>query len=535
MQSWWRVSRFMSDVAYRSIRLANATPRGVSAIVRREVRATAASRHADASAEGESQVKSTREPHVLTLVFELPTKDFAMMAARAAGGAAARRGAVAFNWARRAHGAGCGCCRPLSTMAQAFHTAGCPCCSPPSGAAAWAGRRSAPSAPRQSITYAADATSGEAIECDAAVAFGVDDIRVTRVKVAPPRAGEVRLKVISNAICHTDLYTLEGSDPEGLFPSILGHEAGAVVESVGEGVTSVKPGDHVIPCYTPECRTPECIFCASGKTNLCPQIRATQGQGVMPDGTTRFATAADGSPLHHFMGCSTFAEYTVVSEISCALIDKRADLETVCLLGCGITTGLGAVRKTTSVEEGSSVGVFGLGAVGLAVVHAAKMAGAAKIYAIDTNPKKFEAAADLGATDFVNPTDHEQPIQQVIVGQTKWGLDYTFDCTGNTAVMRAALESAHRGWGTSCIIGVAAAGQEISTRPFQLVTGRRWMGTAFGGYKSRTEVPMLVDEHLSGALPLKQYVSHRYTGVSAIKEAIEAMHTGEVLRAVVTY
>ena len=392
---------------------------------------------------------------------------------------------------------------------------------------------------------------------------------ISCVEYSDSKSGEVRLKVVSNAICHTDLYTLEGSDPEGLFPSILGHEAGAVVESVGEGVTSVKPGDHVrrpmprappsvkstcnalspadpmarlggqvIPCYTPECRTPECIFCASGKTNLCPQIRATQGQGVMPDGTTRFASAADGSPLHHFMGCSTFAEYTVVSEISCALIDPRADLETVCLLGCGITTGLGAVRKTTSVESGSSVGVFGLGAVGLAVVHAAKMAGAAKIFAIDTNPKKFAAAADLGATDFVNPTDHEQPIQQVIVGQTKWGLDYTFDCTGNTAVMRAALESAHRGWGTSCIIGVAAAGQEISTRPFQLVTGRRWvdrppfptspqaktqpsqahpahafalrwMGTAFGGYKSRTEVPMLVDEHLSGALPLKQYVSHR--------------------------
>lgn len=367
------------------------------------------------------------------------------------------------------------------------------------------------------------------------MAWGVDDIRLTKIKVAPPKAGEVRVKVVANALCHTDLYTLEGSDPEGLFPCILGHEAGAIVESVGEGVTSVKVGDHVVPCYTPECKQPDCIFCASKKTNLCPTIRATQGQGVMPDGTTRFAAAADGTPIHHFMGCSTFAEYTVVSEISCAKVNPMADLETVCLLGCGIATGLGAVRKTTGVEQGSTVGVFGLGAVGLAVIQAAKLAGASRIFAIDTNPDKFEPAKALGATDCLNPKDHSDPVQQVLVGETKWGLDYTYDCTGNTEVMRSALEAAHRGWGMSCVIGVAAAGKEISTRPFQLVTGRRWVGTAFGGYKSRTEVPMLVDEHMSGELPLKQYITHRYSGIQEITTAIDAMHSGDVLRAVVSY
>ena len=378
--------------------------------------------------------------------------------------------------------------------------------------------------------------AGEPIACKAVVAFGVDDVRLTDIVVAPPKAGEVRLKVVANAICHTDLYTLEGSDPEGLFPSILGHEAGAIVESVGEGVTSVKPGDAVIPCYTPQCGESDCIFCMSTKTNLCPKIRGTQGQGVMPDGTSRFKLAHDGTPLHHFMGCSTFAEYTVVSEISCAKIDARADLGTVCLLGCGITTGLGAVRKTTAVEEGSSVGVFGLGAVGLAVVQAAKMAGAAKIYAIDTNAAKFGAAVDLGATDCVNPSElGDKPVQQHLVEETKWGLDYTFDCTGNTQVMRAALEAAHRGWGVSCVIGVAAAGQEISTRPFQLVTGRRWVGTAFGGWKSRTDVPKLVDRYLTGELDLEPYVTHTFDGVAATNDAFDALHGGDCLRAVVVY
>jgi S-(hydroxymethyl)glutathione dehydrogenase/alcohol dehydrogenase len=335
------------------------------------------------------------------------------------------------------HGVSCSCCsRSASTFAATekkslLHGSGCPCCAPPSGASTWT-KGARPSTKPRAITYAADTTAGAEIECDACVAWGVDDVRVTRIKVAPPKAGEVRLKVVANALCHTDLYTLEGSDPEGLFPSILGHEAGAIVESVGEGVTSIKPGDHVVPCYTPECRQPDCIFCQSKKTNLCPTIRATQGQGVMPDGTSRFADAATGQPIHHFMGCSTFSEYTVVSEISCAKINPMADLETVCLLGCGVSTGLGAVRKTTGVEPGSSVGVFGLGAVGLAVIQAAKTAGASSIVAIDTNDSKEAAASELGATEFINPSKlGDKPIQQELVERTKWGLDYTFDCVSS--------------------------------------------------------------------------------------------------------
>lgn len=363
----------------------------------------------------------------------------------------------------------------------------------------------------------------------------MNDLQLKRVKVAPPGAGEVRMKVVANAICHTDLYTLEGSDPEGIFPSILGHEAGGIIESVGEGVTSVAVGDHVIPCYTPQCKEPNCIFCQSSKTNLCPSIRATQGQGVMPDGTSRFADAVDGTPYHHFMGCSTFCEYTVVPEIAVAKIDKKADLETVCMLGCGVTTGIGAVRNTTAVEAGSSVAVFGLGAIGLAVIQAAKGAGARRIFAIDINESKFDAAKAMGATDFVNPNSSEKPVQQVLVEDTKWGVDYTFDCTGNTGVMRSALEAAHRGWGVSCVIGVAAAGQEISTRPFQLITGRKWVGTAFGGYKSRDDVPKLVQENLSGDLPLDSFVSARYSGIERIPDAIASMHSGEVLRAIVSY
>jgi S-(hydroxymethyl)glutathione dehydrogenase/alcohol dehydrogenase len=330
-------------------------------------------------------------------------------------------------------------------------------------------------------------TAGVAIECKAAVARGVNDLRIETITVDPPKAGEVRLKVHSNALCHTDIYTLEGSDPEGIFPSILGHEAGAIVESVGEGVTSVKPGDHCIPCYTPECGEPDCIWChppRGKRTNLCAKIRGTQGQGAMPDGTVRFR-GADGQPISHFMGASTFSEYTVVAEISVAKVSKTAPLDTCSLLGCGISTGLGAVWNTCDVEEGASVAVFGLGAVGLAAVQGAQMRGASRIFAIDTNPDKFELATQLGATDCVNPNDHDKPIQNVLVDMTTWGVDYTFECTGHTAVMRAALESAHRAWGVSCVIGVAASGQEISTRPFQLVTGRSWVGTAFGGFKSR--------------------------------------------------
>jgi len=379
-------------------------------------------------------------------------------------------------------------------------------------------------------------TIGKPITCKAAVARGVNDLRIEEITVAPPRAGEVRLKVHSNALCHTDIYTLEGSDPEGLFPSILGHEAGAFVESVGEGVTSVKPGDKVIPCYTPQCGEPECIFCnppRGKRTNLCPKIRSTQGQGVMPDGTTRF-TDKDGNQINHFMGCSTFSEYTVVAEISCAKVSDTAPLDVCSLLGCGVATGLGAVWNTCNVEGGSSVAVFGLGAVGLSVIQGAKMRGAKRIFAVDMNPKKFEVAKQLGATDCLNPKDFDKPIQQVLVGQTKWGVDYTFDCTGNTEVMRAALEAAHRGWGESCIIGVAGAGKEISTRPFQLVTGRKWVGTAFGGFKGRSELPPLVEDYESGQLELDHFITHRFSGIEGTLDAIHALHSGDCLRAVVT-
>ena len=330
--------------------------------------------------------------------------------------------------------------------------------------------------PAAEPTLAFSSGPGEPIDCTAAVAFGVDDLRPAAITVAAPKAGEVRLRVVANALCHTDIYTLEGSDPEGLFPSILGHEAGTIVESVGAGVTSVKVGDKVIPCYTPQCKEADCIFCASPKTNLCPKIRSTQGAGVMPDGTVRFKLKDCGTPLNHFMGCSTFAEYTVVCEISCAVVDDAADLEQVCMLGCGVATGWGAVWKTTDVEEGASVAVFGLGAVGLAVIQAAKARGARRIFAIDTNPDKEKIAAEFGATDFFNPSDSETPIQQRLVEETTWGVDFTFDCTGNVNVMRSALEASHRGWGVSCVIGVAAAGHELATRPFQLVTGRTWKG-----------------------------------------------------------
>ena len=383
-------------------------------------------------------------------------------------------------------------------------------------------------------------TAGKPIECSAAVAWGPKEpLTHERVTVAPPRAGEIRVKVISNALCHTDIYTLDGHDPEGLFPCILGHEAGAIVESVGPGVTSVVPGDHVIPCYTPQCNAPGCIFCASPKTNLCPTIRSTQGSGVMPDGTSRFKTK-DGRDVYHFMGCSTFSEYTVIAEISAAKINPRMSLNKACLFGCGISTGLGAVWNTCKVEAGASVAVFGLGAVGLAVVQAAKLAGAGRVIGIDVNPDKFAIATKLGCTDVVNPAEHEKPIQQVVVGMTKWGVDYSFDCTGNVEVMRAALECAHRGWGESCVIGVAASGKEIATRPFQLVTGRVWKGTAFGGWKSRSAVPKLIERCLSGELPVDHYVTNSIDVkdgdvAKATNEAIDALHGGNCLRAVVNY
>ena len=377
-------------------------------------------------------------------------------------------------------------------------------------------------------------TVGQPIKCKAAVARAVGSLAVEEITVAPPKAGEVRVKVIANALCHTDIYTLDGHDPEGLFPCILGHEAGAIVESVGEGVTSVAPGDHIVPGYTPQCAAPSCIFCQSPKTNLCPVIRSTQGKGVMPDGTSRF-TDSNGEVIYHFMGCSTMSEYSVLAEISCAKVAPAAPLEKICLFGCGVSTGWGAVWNNAKVETGSTVAVFGLGAVGLAVVQAAKIAGASRIIGVDLNEKKFEMAKTHGCTDCVNPSSHDKPIQQVLVGMTQWGLDYTFDCTGNVDVMRAALECAHRGWGVSCVIGVAASGKEISTRPFQLVTGRRWIGTAFGGWKTRKDIPILVDRYMSGELPADHFITHTLSGIDKTQEAIEALHSGDCLRAVVQY
>jgi len=376
------------------------------------------------------------------------------------------------------------------------------------------------------------ATNGQVITCKAAVAWEPKKpLDITDIQIEPPKTGEVRVKVIANALCHTDIYTVDGHDPEGLFPCVPGHEATAIVESVGEGVTSVKTGDVVIPCYTPECREQECIFCQSDKTNLCPKIRAYQGKGVMPDGTSRLSK--DGKFIHHFMGCSTFAEYSVIAEISAAKIHPGADLSKMCLLGCGVSTGWGAVFNTVKMEPGKSVAVFGLGALGLSVIQAAKKAGATDIVGVDVNDGKFEIAKNMGAQFFVNPMKHEDGGRGELMGRHKWGYDYTFDCTGNVMVMRTALEVAHRGWGQSCIIGVAAAGKEISTRPFQLVTGRHWCGTAFGGWKSRTEVPRLVQEVMRGEMTLDPFITHTFTGLEGVNDSIKALHGGDCLRAVV--
>eukprot|EP00123_Amoebidium_parasiticum_P001518 comp12630_c0_seq1/m.7675 comp12630_c0_seq1/g.7675 ORF comp12630_c0_seq1/g.7675 comp12630_c0_seq1/m.7675 type:complete len:381 (-) comp12630_c0_seq1:408-1550(-) len=364
-------------------------------------------------------------------------------------------------------------------------------------------------------------TEGQVIKCKAAVAWAAGQpLTIEEVEVAPPKAGEVRIKVLATGVCHTDEYTRSGSDPEGVFPCILGHEGGGIVESVGEGVTSVKVGDHVVPLYIPQCN--DCKFCHSKKTNLCSKIRMTQGRGVMPDGTSRFT--CKGQTVFHFMGCSTFSEYTVVAEISVAKVDDKAPLDRVCLLGCGITTGYGAALNTAGVEAGSNVAVFGIGCVGLAVIMGAKKAGAGRIFAIDINPAKEEVARNFGATDFVNPKDHgDKPIQQVLVDLTDGGLDYTFECVGNVHLMRAALECCHKGWGISTIIGVAASGQEISTRPFQLVTGRQWRGSAFGGFKSRDSVPKLVEDYMGGKLMVDEFVTHNF-GLNDINKAFDAMH-----------
>ena len=365
----------------------------------------------------------------------------------------------------------------------------------------------------------------------AAVAFEPGKpLQIVEIDVAPPRAGEVLLRITHTGVCHTDAFTLSGDDPEGVFPAVLGHEGAGVVVQAGEGVTSVQPGDHVIPLYTAECR--QCLFCKSGKTNLCTALRATQGKGLMPDGSTRFSY--QGQPVYHYMGCSTFSEYTVVAEVSLAKINPAANPEQVCLLGCGVTTGLGAVKNTAKVQPGDSVAVFGLGGIGLAVIQGAKLAKAGRIIAIDTNPAKFELARTFGATDCVNPKDHAQPIQQVIIEMTGWGVDHSFECIGNVQVMRAALECAHRGWGQSVIIGVAGAGQEISTRPFQLVTGRRWRGSAFGGVKGRSELPGMVEQAMKGEIKLAPFVTHTLP-LENINEAFELMHAGQSIRSVVHY
>jgi S-(hydroxymethyl)glutathione dehydrogenase / alcohol dehydrogenase len=363
----------------------------------------------------------------------------------------------------------------------------------------------------------------------AAVAFAAGKpLEVVEVDVAPPRAGEALVRITHTGVCHTDAFTLSGSDPEGIFPAILGHEGAGVVVEVGEGVTSVKPGDHVIPLYTAECR--KCKFCLSGKTNLCQAVRATQGKGLMPDGTTRFSY--QGKPIYHYMGCSTFSEYTVVPEISLAVVRADAPPEKVCLLGCGVTTGIGAVHKTAKVKAGDSVAVFGLGGIGLAVIQGAVQAKAGRILAIDTNPRKFELARKLGATDVINPQDHDKPIQEVIVALTDGGVDFSFECIGNVDVMRAALECCHKGWGESVIIGVAGAGQEIRTRPFQLVTGRVWRGSAFGGVKGRSELPQMVEQAMRGEILLDPFITHQLP-LSRINEAFELMHQGESIRTVV--
>ncbi len=365
----------------------------------------------------------------------------------------------------------------------------------------------------------------------AAVAFEAGKpLQIVEIDVAPPQRGEVLVKITHTGVCHTDAFTLSGDDPEGLFPAVLGHEGAGVVVEVGEGVTSVKPGDHVIPLYTAECG--ECLFCKSGKTNLCVSVRATQGKGVMPDGTTRFSY--NGQPIYHYMGCSTFSEYTVLPEVSVAKIPKEAPLEKVCLLGCGVTTGIGAVLNTAKVEEGATVAIFGLGGIGLAAIIGAKMAKASRIIAIDINPGKFAIAEELGATDFVNPKDHDKPIQDVIVEMTDGGVDYSFECVGNVQLMRAALECCHKGWGESTIIGVAGAGQEISTRPFQLVTGRVWRGSAFGGVKGRTELPSYVEKAQSGEIPLDTFITHNMP-LDQINEAFDLMHEGKSIRTVIHF
>jgi S-(hydroxymethyl)glutathione dehydrogenase/alcohol dehydrogenase len=354
-------------------------------------------------------------------------------------------------------------------------------------------------------------------------------LSIETVQLDGPRAGEVLVEIKATGICHTDAYTLSGADPEGLFPAIMGHEGAGLVVEVGAGVTSVAAGDHVIPLYTPECR--ECKFCTSGKTNLCGAIRETQGRGLMPDGTSRFSM--NGEPLFHYMGTSTFANFTVLPEIALAKIRPDAPFDKVCYIGCGVTTGLGAVINTASVEPGSTVAVFGLGGIGLNVIQGARLVGADRIIGVDINPGKVELAQRFGMTDFINPGEVDDVVA-AIVDLTDGGVDYSFECIGNVELMRQALECCHKGWGESVIIGVAASGQEISTRPFQLVTGRVWRGTAFGGAKGRTDVPKIVDWYMDGKINIDDLITHTMP-LEEINTAFDLMHAGESIRSVVIY
>src|SRR5579883_915989 len=355
-------------------------------------------------------------------------------------------------------------------------------------------------------------------------------LRIETVQLEGPRAGEVLVEIKATGVCHTDAYTLSGSDPEGLFPAILGHEGAGVVVDVGAGVTSVKPGDHVIPLYTPECRN--CEYCLSRKTNLCQAIRATQGRGVMPDGTSRFSI--DGQPLYHYMGTSTFANYTVLPEIAVAKIRQDAPFEKVCYIGCGVTTGVGAVINTAKVEPGANVVVFGLGGIGLNVIQGARLVGANKIVGVDLNPRRKALAEQFGMTHFVNPKEVGGDLVAHLVSITDGGADYSFECIGNVEVMRQALECCHRGWGVSVIIGVAGAGQTIQTRPFQLVTGRVWKGTAFGGARGRTDVPKIVDWYMDGKIKIDELITHKMP-LEKINDAFDLMHKGESIRSVAMF
>src|SRR6187401_755778 len=373
---------------------------------------------------------------------------------------------------------------------------------------------------------------GGIVDVRAAVAHSAGaPLEVETVQLDGPKAGEVMVEIMATGICHTDEFTRSGADPEGLFPAILGHEGAGVVREVGAGVASVRPGDHVIPLYTPECR--QCKSCLSRKTNLCTAIRATQGKGLMPDGTSRFSLK--GKPVFHYMGCSTFSNFTVLPEIAVAKIREDAPFKTSCYIGCGVTTGVGAVVKTAKVEPGANVVVFGLGGIGLNVIQGARLAGANKIIGIDINPAREEWGRKFGMTDFLNTKGmSREDIVAKVVELTDGGADYTFDATGNTEVMRTALECCHRGWGTSIIIGVAEAGKEIATRPFQLVTGRNWRGTAFGGAKGRTDVPKIVDWYMDGKIAIDPMITH-VMGLEEINTAFDLMHAGTSIRSVVVF